>query len=198
MNSNQGIIRGEAILEGDASAGIDFILYSITPAWEAVTREVSAEGPSVSSYVTAIGSPFIEAMVGTQIVFDRNGPAIIVEVLSVSEIRVNRSLSWLVGDDRAGDTFSIAGQESLREVVLGPSDTLHITDVFLSQEKKSRYAVVVNDDTPGRRLTKGHLPESGSVNMRFETPFVCEVDGVLRYFGHDNGLNVCLIHGYIT
>ena len=115
-NHIHGIVRGEAIVDGDASDGIEFVLY-------AMIRGV------------------------------------------------------------------------LQAVELNPEDEFNITDVFISQNKDSAYAVVAGTDSPGERIVKGRLLEMGSVNVRFETPFITRPNGQLVYIGDDNGLNVALIHG---
>ena len=197
MNPIQGIIRGEAVLDGDASDGIDVTLYAVTPGWDAITEEdgIVAEptGEEGSVYITVIGgAPFKSGMVGEAIDFVGNDYRTIVDVLSPTEIRVE-SIILL-----ENIPIVMAAQESLQVVELDADDVLKITDVFISQEKDSEYALVKDEDVPGQRIVKGRLLEVGSVNIQFATPFICTLNGSLKYFGHDNGLNVCLIHGLLT
>lgn len=196
-NPIQGIVRGEAVVDGDASAGVDLTLYAVTAGWDAIAVDSGMLAIGDSLYVCVSGgNPFVSGMVGKTITFTRNGPRIIFEVISSTEIRVDSEVSFLVDGQRTNDTFSIDAQESLREITLDVNDELNVTDVFISQEKDSQYAVVVDDDVSGKRLAKGRLLEIGSMNRQLKTPFVSR--GVLKYFGHSEGLNVCLIHGYIT
>lgn len=201
-NPIQGPIRGEAIINGDASEGIDIVLYAVTPGWAAIgadsgmTASASVRSVGGGDYVTITvtgGAPFRSAMVGRIISFVGCGSIGITEVISPTEIRV--AGDYLLMGNRA---FTMEAQEGLRVVELDADDTLNITDVFVSQEKDSEYAVVEGEDAPGRRVAKGRLLEVGSINLRFDTPFIGCAQNTLKYFGHDNGLNVCLIHGYIT
>lgn len=193
MNPIHGIVRGEAVIDGDASGGIDITLYAVTPGWAAITADsgmLATGGPNGLITVTG-GEPFISSMVGKTITFIKAGSKEILRVISSTEIQVFGDLS-----EMKDEVFAMAAQEGLRIVELDMNDELHITDIFLSQEKDSEY--IVGEDVPGKRIIKGRLLEMGSVNLRFVTPFVCSPNGVLKYFGHDNGLNVCIIHGYIT
>lgn len=202
-NPIQGIVRGEVVLDGDASGGVDLTLYGVTAGWDAIAadsgmiaREVESE-PLVTNHILVVGGlPFVSGMVGKTITFTRNGPRTIIEVISSTKIFVDSPVSFLVGEQATSDTFSIDAQESLREITLDANDELNVTDVFVSQEKDSEYAVVVDEDVPGKRLAKGGLLETGYINRQLKTPFVSR--GVLKYFGHDSGLNICLINGYIT
>lgn len=200
-NPIQGIIRGEAVVDGDASGGIDLTLYAMTAGWEAIAAGgMVADSPErhvLSKHIMVTGgAPFVSGMVGKIITFTRNGSRTITEVISSKEIFVDSNVLFLVDERYTNDMFSIAAQESLQEIELDDNDELNVTDIFVSQEKDSQYAVVVDEDVPGKRLAKGRLLETGSISRQLKTPFVSR--GVLKYFGHDVGLNVCLIHGYIT
>ena len=200
MNPIQGIVRGEAVIDGDASGGIDLVLYAVTPGWSTLSGVsiTTTFGDPVRILATS-SHPFVGTMVGKTISFVKNGSREIVEILSPNVIRVDSPLTEFTGADTvAHDTFSMEAQEGLRVVELDADDELHITDVFISQEKDSEYALVEDTDSPGKRVVKGRLLEVGSVNLRFDTPYICQLQCNLKYFGHDNGLNVCLIHGHLT
>ena len=201
-NPIQGIVRGEVVLDGDASGGVDLILYGVTAGWEAIAVggmtafQVGGDLDITNYVIITGGTPFVSGMVGKTITFTRNGPRTIMQVISSTEIFVDSAVSFVVNERPTSDTFSIEAQESLQVITLDANDELNVTDVFVSQEKDSQYAVVVDEDVPGKRLVKGRLLETGSISRQLKTPFVSR--GVLKYFGHDIGLNVCLIHGYIT
>lgn len=191
-NPIQGIVRGEAILDGDASEGIDLTLYAVTAGWEAITVDSGMLATGNGSDIIVLGGdPFISNMVGKIITFVESGPAVITEVISSNEIMV-------IGDFTLmnKEAFTMEAQESLQVIELDANDELNVTDVSVSQEKDSQYAVVVDEDAPGKRLAKGRLLETGSISQQFRTPFVSRCP--LKYFGHTEGLNICLIHGYIT
>ena len=193
-NPIQGIIRGEAIVDGDASGGIDVILYAVTPGWNAIEAIVAATDPGGNDIIYATGgNPFKSGMVSKEIIFVGVGSYHIIEVNGPNGIKIDQVI--LLEDDTP---ITIAAQESLQAVELDTDDVLEVTDVFISQEKDSEYALVQNTDTPGQRIVKGRLLEMGSINKQFTTPFICTVGGGLKYFGHDTGLNVCLIHGRLT
>lgn len=191
-NPIHSIVHGEAIIDGDASEGIDVKLYAVTPGWGAIAADSGMLATGNGTNVIVLGgSPFVTSMIGRTITFVESGPATIVNVISATEIEVDGDFTLM--DNEA---FTIEAQAKLREVELDEDDELRVTNVFVSQEKDSEYSVVVDEDSPGRRLAKGRLLETGSINRSFNTPIV--VWGTLKYFGHDNGLNVCLITGYIT
>jgi hypothetical protein len=193
MNPIQGIVRGEVILDGDASQGIDLTLYAVTVGWDAVPADsgMLATGGSSSEVSVSGGNPFTTSMVGKTITFVESGSAMITFVVEPNRIQIDRIFPLMVNE-----AFTMDGQESLRVIELDENDELHVTDVFISQEKDSKYAIVVGEDVPGQRLAKGRLLETGSINCQLKTPFVSR--GILKYYGHDVGLNVCLINGYIT
>lgn len=191
-NPIQGIIRGEAVLDGDASEGIDLTLYAVTAGWGAIPADSGILASGTGTIVSVHGgSPFVTGMVGRTITFVDRGSMSIIKVVSANVIEVVDDVSLMVNE-----AFTMAAQESLREIELDSNDELNVTDVFVSQEKDSEYAVVVDEDAPGKRLVKGQLLETGSDSRQLKTPFVSR--GVLKYFGHNEGLNVCLINGYIT
>ncbi len=193
-NPIQGIIRGEAILEGDASGGIDITYYAVTPGWNAIEDVASITDPNDPVFITMTeGFPFKSGMVGKEITFVGVGSRIIIDVVSRVSITVDEPIVLL-----ENTPITMGAQESLRTVEFDDDDVLKITDVFISQEKDSQYALVKDEDVPGQRIVKGRLLEVGSVNIQFKTPFICTLNGSLKYFGHDNGLNVCLIKGLLT
>ena len=120
------------------------------------------------------------------------------EVLSPQVVRVNQPLACFGTDTMGYDTVSLSAQEGLQEIEVDADDGLRITDVFISQEKDSAYALVECEDSPGRRIVKGRLLEVGSLIQQFVTPHICQRQCTLKYFGHDTGLNVCIIHGQLT
>lgn len=193
MNPIQGVIRGEAILDGDASQGIDLTLYAVTAGWEAIAADsgMLATGGSSSEISVSGGNPFVGGMVGKTITFVESGSAVITFVVEPNRIQIDRIFPLMINE-----AFTMGSQESLREIELDGNDELIITDIFVSQEKDSEYAVVVGEDAPGKRLAKGRLLETGFISRQLKTSFVSR--GVLKYFGHNNGLNVCLINGHIT
>ena len=195
INPIQGRIRGEAIIDGDASEGVEMILYSVGPSWGAISPASGLRAWSAGPNRIRVtgGAPFVGGMIGKTITFAVHGATTIVNVWSRTEIEIEGHFPLM-----ADEAFSLAGEEGLRAVTRDDDDILFITDVFLSQEKDSEYVVVEDTDAPGQRLIKGRLLEMGSVNLRFETPFVCRPGKAIKYFGHDTGLNVCVIHGYIT
>jgi len=198
MNPIQGSVRGEAILDGDASEGIDVKLYAVTSGWAVVTGVPVSTGSDNPTRILAVGaSPFIQAMTGSTILFAENGSRVITEVFSSRVIYIDSPL--LVDPDTVlDDTISMAAQGGLREIELDANDELRITDVFLSQEKDSEYALVEGEDSPGRRVAKGRLLKVGSINLQYKTPHICQRQCALKYFGHEDGLNVCIIRGNIT
>lgn len=202
MSIFQGKVRGEAVTGGDASGGVDVVLYAVTPGWSAIGVDSGmliscrASSPTIPGLYVTGGDPFTNAMVGSTISITGHGVFEIAEVISPYRISIYGAIE--PGTMEEGVTFSMAGQESLQALELDVNDKLRITDVFISQEKDSGYALVEGSDSPGLRLVKGRLLEMGSVNLRFETPYVCQPQSTLKYFGHDNGLNVCLVHGFIT
>lgn len=192
INPIQGQIRGEAILDGDASGGIPLTLYAMTPGWPAVSTPVTA----AEGTVTAATSVFISAMIGSTVTLDGIGSAMIVSVTTGGSV---------IGIDAPLQTppdetvlLTMDASESLREVELDADDWLAITDVMISQEKNNTsYCLAVGEDTDGNRVVKG-VTKAEPVSVQFITPFLCKSDGGLKYFGANAKLNTCLIHGYIT
>ena len=86
-NPIQGIVRGEAVVDGDASGGIDLTLYAMTAGWGAISADsgMRASG-SNSSIVVVGGAPFVQGMVGQTITFVERGPIVIKDVISDIEI----------------------------------------------------------------------------------------------------------------
>ena len=194
-----GQVQGEAIIDGDASEGIDVILYAHQPQWIQVEGTASGNG----SIVTADkGEPFLSAMQGQTITFANDGNSethpggafAIVSVQSTTTIILDGDFSTL--QNRA---FVIAeGTAEQVTVVPEANDTLAITDISISQDKDTSYALVAGADEPGKQIIRGNLLELGSVHIAFVQPFVCLPGDILKYFGHSEGDNICLIHGFIT
>ncbi|KKM96273.1 hypothetical protein LCGC14_1179850 [marine sediment metagenome] len=194
-NPNQGIVHGEVVINGNASAGVDVIFYKTTPAWDVIEGSALGSGTieQVSPYVLTDGAYFINAMVGKVITFAAHGDAVIINVIAPDEIMLDRSFGPMVDE-----AFSMPAQEGLQVVTFDEDDILLVTDIFISQEEESVFGVVVGEVAAGRQITGGSLLARGMVNLKYTTPHICCACDGLKYIGHTSELNVCFIKGQVT
>lgn len=191
-NPIQGIVRGEIVVSGDTSAGVEIVWYAMVGGWDAIedTALVSDEN---STIITAEGTPFVNGMIGKSIIFARNGSRTIIEVFSPIQIEIDSGVSLL-----EEDTFTIEEEDSPVSVTLDEDDTLAITDIHISQEVGSAYGVIEGAGDAGLRITGGTIPNEGNISMTFKTPHMCGAQAIIKYIGAASGLNTCFIHGYLT
>ena len=96
------------------------------------------------------------------------------------------------GDASRGEDLKFFSAEGPCRI--GPNDRLSITDVMISQKAGSTYELIEGKGGTGRRIAVG----TGTVHLSFALPYECATGCSLTYVGSDSGLNVCMVHGFVT
>lgn len=92
--------------------------------------------------------------------------------------------------------FSAAGAAVVR--TLQDGERLYVTDVQIANEAGGDTWLCADDKVAGEYVSHANLAANGGIVVHFEQPRACAPATGLTFFGGAQGLNACIIEGFVT
>jgi len=102
------------------------------------------------------------------------------------------------GDASGGIAVTLydSGSPNTERTLLA-TEVLHVTDVQIVSESGGEVSLVADSKAAGRYLVHAILDAKGGIISHFSSPYVCPRGTGLKLFGIAQGLDVCLVQGFI-